>query len=51
MTRRRTTAELQQQLELGKEVPLTLVFEDGSERRLGAPVQKIKVGAIQHQHH
>jgi copper(I)-binding protein len=42
---------LQQQLELGKEVPLTLVFEDGSERRLGAPVQKINVEAMQHQHH
>ncbi len=42
---------LQERLELGQEVPLTLVFEDGSERQLGAPVQKINVEAMQHHHH
>ncbi len=42
---------LRKQLELGQEVSLTLVFEDGSERQLGAPVQKIDVEAMQHQHH
>ena len=42
---------LRQRLELGQEVPLTLVFEDGSERQLGAPVQKINVEAMQHHHH
>lgn len=42
---------LTQPLVLGQELPLTLVFEDGSERELGAPVKKINVEAMQPEHH
>ena len=42
---------LQQQLELDQEISLTLVFGDGSEREISAPVRKIDVQAMHHQHH
>lgn len=42
---------LGQALPEGVEVPLTLVFKDGSSLEVKAPVRKIEVGAMHHHHH
>lgn len=42
---------LEGELVLGQGVPLTLVFGDGSEREISAPVRKIQSQAMSHQHH
>ena len=42
---------LERKLEPGQEIPLTLVFEDGSERPISAEVRKIQVEMQHHHHH
>jgi len=40
-----------QPLEAGQEVPLTLLFEDGSRRELRIPVRDLEMPGMPHQHH
>ena len=42
---------LARSLEAGQEVPLTLLFEDGSRRELRVPVREMEMPGMHHRHH